>query len=724
MLMNDKTMNDGKVSTVSFDEFALPTNQEWHNEVLTALKGASFEKRMYTDTYEGIKLSPIYTLEDTEDILRDNDLPGMPPYRRGSSASGYISQPWAISQSCENVLPEEANLSMIREIKKGSETVYFELDACTRAGTDPKEKFFKGDYRGVSVSTLEDAYKLLKGLDLSAKPIHIYAGASVIPILSLFAAEARASGRAGSIKKYKGCIGADPLGELAAEGKLPIPLEELYDEMALAIQWAEEEMPDIKTILVRGDPYHNGGSNSTQEAAYAVSAAISYIRAMMYRGIEPDTTIKHIRFSLSIGANFFMEIARLRAIKMVWSQVVDSFGVDSEKSGKMDIIARTSRFTATVNDPYVNILRSTTQAFSGAVGGVSSLQVGCFDEAVRPGGEIAKRIARNIQIMLQTEFDLLQPTDPAGGAWYIETLTLQVAEEIWSLMQNTDSNGGFLKSLEDGHIQENVEKIFNSRLKNLAFRSDRALGTNMYPNNNEQALEYESPYGEELFRKRKDAVDSYKEIMDNEHTHNTLNMIMPSIEGRKGALVEAVINSFMAGASIGEVRDVLNDGFDGEVKVKPIGAHRWTEKFEALRKRTENYIARTGDNIRVFLVNIGPIPQHKARADFSTGFMEVAHFQVLKNTGFETTDEAVDAAVRSGADVAVICSTDDTYPELVPPIAQGIKAKNPAMKLYLAGAPVPEFKESYLKAGIDDFIHVRANCYEILQSIQNSKEGF
>lgn len=152
-------------------------------------------------------------------------------------------------------------------------------------------KFFKGDYRGVSVSTLEDAYKLLNGLDLSATPIHIYTGASVIPILPLFAAEARASGRAGSIKKYKGCIGADPLGELAAEGELPIPLEELYDGMAHAIQWAEQEMPDIKTILVRGDPYHNGGSNSTQEEAYAVSAAISYIRAMMYRGIEPDTAI-------------------------------------------------------------------------------------------------------------------------------------------------------------------------------------------------------------------------------------------------------------------------------------------------------------------------------------------------------------------------------------------------------------------------------------------------
>lgn len=353
--MNEKSMNDATVSAVLFDEFALPTKEEWHNEAVSALKGAPFEKRMYTNTYEGIKLSPIYTLEDTESFLGDNDLPGMPPYRRGPSASGYISQPWAISQSCMDVLPEEANLSMISEIEKGSKTVCFELDACTRAGRDPQEKYFKGDYRGVSVSTLEDADKLLKDLDLSLTPVHTYAGASVVPLLSLFAAEAKASGRAGSIKKYKGCIGADPLGELVSEGELPIPLEELYDEMALAIQWTEQEMPDVKTILVRGDPYHNGGANTTQEAAYAISAAIAYIRAMMCRGIDPETTLKHIRFSLSIGANFFMEIARLRAIRMVWSQVVDSFGADPEKSGQMDIIARTSRFTATIYDPYVNL---------------------------------------------------------------------------------------------------------------------------------------------------------------------------------------------------------------------------------------------------------------------------------------------------------------------------------------------------------------------------------
>jgi len=188
--------------------------------------------------------------------------------------------------------------------------------------------------------------------------------------------------------------------------------------------------------------------------------------------------------------------------------------------------------------------------------------------------------------------------------------------------------------------------------------------------------------------------------------------------------LKAVINAFLAGATIGEVRETLNDGFAGEINVKPIGKHRWTEQFEALRKNTEDYIARTGENISVFLVNMGPVPQHKARADFSAGFMEVALFQVLRNTGFETVEDAVSAAVESRADVAVICSTDATYPELVPAIARGIKTILPKMKVLLAGAPAPEFKDLYTDAGVDDFIHVKANCYEILKAIQNSKEGF
>ncbi len=716
--MNETEVKVSEFSPVSFEEFDVPTREKWYDEAVAALKGAPFDKRMFTPTYEGITLEPVYTLADNEELLNLGGLPGEAPFLRGTKSSGYLAEPWKIAQSASDVLPKEANEVVKNELAKGATILHFELDECTKLGRDPDPELFKEDYRGLSLTTLHDADEMLKDLDFTKTPLHIYAGASAVAVLGLVAARARAAGAKESLKEAKGCIGADPLGELAERGSLPLPLDELYDEMALAIKWAEENAPKLKTILVRGDVYHNGGASATQETAYAMSAAIAYVRAMRHRGIEPETTISHIKFSFSLGTNFFMEIARIRAARTVWAQIAEAFGADACEHGKIDIIARTSHFTSTVYDPYVNILRATTQAFSGAVGGVDAMQVSCFDDAIRPSGEIAKRIARNIQIMLQTEFDMLQPVDPAGGSWYVERLTAQCAANIWAALQDVDAEGGMYCALKKGVVQNEIEKILKSRLKNLAFRKDRAVGTNMYPNPLEKPLENMFPRGEKLYRARRESVGKFREFIDEKHAAECLGKIMNTVHAADAGFMDAVVEAFLAGATIGEVRHVLNDSFEGQESVKAIGVHRWTEQLEALRKATEDFTGRTGKNIRVFLANMGPIPQHKARADFSAGFMEVAHFEVLRNNGFATPEEAVKAAVESEADVAVICSTDDTYPELVPPVARGIKAAAPQMGVFLAGAPAAEYKDSYVEAGVDDFIHVRANCYEILKAIQ------
>lgn len=716
--MNETEVKMSEFPPVSFEEFAVPTREQWYDEAVAALKGAPFDKRMFTPTYEGITLEPVYTLADNEELLNIGGMPGEPPFLRGTKSSGYIAEPWKIAQSSSDVLPEEANEAVKNELRKGATILNFELDDCTKLGRDPDPALFKDDYRGLSLTTLRDADEMLKDLDFTKVPLHIYAGASAVPVLALVAAQARAAGVKESLKEAKGCVGADPLGELAERGNLPLPIDEFYDEMALAIKWAEENAPKLKTILVRGDVYHNGGASATQETAYAMSAAIAYIRAMRHRGLEPETVMPHIKFSFSIGTNFFMEIARIRAARTVWAQIAEAFGVDADGRGKIDIFARTSHFTSTVYDPYVNILRATTQAFSGAVGGVDSMQVSCFDDAIRPSGEIAKRIARNIQIMLQTEFDMLQPVDPAGGSWYVERLTTQCAATVWALLQDVDGEGGMYSALKKGAVQSEIEKVFKNRLKNLAFRRDRAVGTNMYPNTLEKPLKNMFPGGEKLYRARKASVDKFLELTDRQHAAECLDKIMENVHESDAKFVDAVIEAFLAGATVGEVRNALNDGFEGEESVKAVGTHRWTEQIEALRKTTEEFAERTGKNIRVFLANMGPIPQHKARADFSAGFMEVAHFEVLRNNGFPTPEEAVRAAVESGAEAAVICSTDDTYPELVPPVARGIKAAAPEMRVLLAGAPAAEYKDTYVEAGVDDFIHVKANCYEILKTIQ------
>ncbi|MCR4817493.1 MAG: acyl-CoA mutase large subunit family protein [Fretibacterium sp.] len=555
-MSNPKQPEPGSVPVaLTFDEFAPATYEAWEAAAGAAIapkggepvKGPAFEKRMFTQTYEGITLHPMYTAEDTKALKSARTYPGLYALR-GSSASGNLKEPWEMLQNPPAPRPE-----------------------------------------------------------------------------------------------------ADPLGTLLETGDLPKSLDELWDDMARS--------KDIVFIRA-GTVVHNGGANAVQEVAAAMTAAIETFRALEKRGVSIGDFAKKLRFEFSQGANFFMEIAKLRAARQVWAKVAESFGGD-ENAQRTEIFAKTSSFTKTVYDPYVNMLRNSTEAFSAVVGGADGLTVVRFDEAFKPESEFSSRQARNAQIMLQKEFNLLEPIDPAGGSWYVESLTDGLAKKIWAELQKIEGQGGFLKSIRDGLIQKDVEATLQERFKKLAKRSDRAVGTNMYPNMSEP---------------------------------------VPDWSGVREAPAA------------------------GNTAVTPIRPRRWTEQFEALRRRTEQYkAAHNGDNVKIFLANMGPIPQHKARADFITGFMEVAAFEVLKNDGFKTTDECADAAAKSGALAAVICSTDKTYPELVPPLAKAIKEKAPSMRVFLAGEPAAEFKDAYVQAGVDGFISVRSNCLESLTELQNAK---
>ncbi|MEN6413529.1 MAG: methylmalonyl-CoA mutase family protein [Veillonellales bacterium] len=719
---DDKQSTAVEIPEVKFDEFAATTYDEWKGEAITSLKGGIFEKKLFTKTYEGIKLEPIYTREHTKNLEHPRSYPGTGSFLRGTKTAGYITSPWEIAQACDEAMPGQCNELLKHELAKGSTCLHVALDTATQSGmdADAADTALVGD-KALSISTLKDFNELFKGIDVTKQDVHINAGCSNVMMLGLMGAFLTEHGF--SLEKAGGCIGADPIDFWTRRGSLPCPLDELYDEMAHTAAWAAEHMPRMRTILVRGEAYHNGGASAVQETAYAMAAAITYIRAMRIRGLDIDTIAPQIRFSFSLGSNFFMEIAKLRAARMIWAQIVEAFG-GSQESQKINLYTRTSYFTKTVFDPYVNMLRTTTEAFSGVVGGTDGLQIGCFDEPVRLGDEFSRRISRNTQIMLQNEFNLRQPVDPAGGSWYIETLTNQLAEKVWALLQTIEEQGGIVALLKTGLVQKAVAETLQQRFKNLATRADRAVGTNMYPNVKEQPLEVPQTTGETVKCLRSKELAGYRASRDRQQVKQQCDKLLDSISGSVGGLIDTVISAVAAGATLGSIREILNDGEVESAKIQPIAVHRWTEQFEALRQRTEAYRAKTGDNVKVFLANMGKIPQHKPRADFTTGFIEVGAFEVIKNDGFPTVEEASRAAVQSGADAAVICSTDDTYPELVPPLAKLIKQQCPAMKVILAGAPAPEYEAIYREAGVDFFIHVRANCYEILTDLQRAKGMF
>ena len=706
------------IPAVTFDEFEIPSYEEWKEAVVALLKGKPFEKSMFTKTYEGITLNPIYRMEDLEGLTHNKTYPGMESNLRGANASGYIHKPWTIAQECDAKTPSEANEMVKYELLKGSTAASVVLDTATRKGydVDTANKEEIADI-GVSLSTLSDVNKLLDDVDLEKFEIDIYAGASNIALLSAVAVVCEQKKL--SLKKLHGAITADPIGELALDGKLTRPLDEYYDEMAHSICWAEKFAPELKTVVVNTDVYHNGGANDIQEVAYAMNEAVTYMKSMERRGIDVNTFCRHLRFHFSIGANFFMEIAKLRSVKMIWAQIVKNCGGD-DIAQKINIYVSTSSFCQTVYDPYVNLLRAATQSFSAVVGGMDGMFVKPFDHCIRPSDEFSRRIARNIQIMEQHEFNFIQPIDPAGGSWYLEPLTEEFTQKAWAKFQEIEAHGGLIKALENNTVQIAINEVLQARFKNLATRKDRAVGNNMYPNMTEKLLEVPEIDFDKIIADRKMALKVNVKVRDNDYVKLLLSEIGKRDFSEHGSLINTVKQTIKAGATLGEISTALTGEATGEV-IEAILPHRWTERYEQLRHRTEKYLEKTGENVNIFLANMGPIPQHKARADFVTSFMQVAAFNVLTNNGFPTVEEAVQAAIDSNADVAIVCSTDSTYPELAPAVTSGIKAVKPSMKVFLAGAPTPELKKACGEAGMDDYISVRSNCYETLLRMQKEK---
>ncbi|HLV36995.1 MAG TPA: methylmalonyl-CoA mutase family protein, partial [Spirillospora sp.] len=372
--MSDQTF---AADELSFDEFTRPTYDEWYAAALDSIGGADFEKLLTTRTYEGLTLQPLYRREDLAPIAHLLTLPGFTPFVRGVRASGHVAQPWLIAQELPAPTPEAFNAALRHDLAQGQNAIKLILDQPGRAGLDPDQAENPGQ-GGLSLASLDDVAQAFAGIDLSALPLHAEAGASFLPLLALLAAYYQQQGQ--SLADWRGSITADPLGELVQNGTLPAPLEKLYDEMAQITAWAVQNAPQLATIGIACVPYHNGGANAVQELAFAIATGVEYLREMLVRDLTIELAAPRMIFSFAIGAQFFIEIAKLRAARLLWSRVIGAFG-GSESAQRMRLHTCTGRLNKTVYDPYVNILRTTLEAFAGVIGGSDSLHIAPFDES-------------------------------------------------------------------------------------------------------------------------------------------------------------------------------------------------------------------------------------------------------------------------------------------------------------------------------------------------------
>ncbi|MCP4149595.1 MAG: methylmalonyl-CoA mutase [bacterium] len=706
--MSNDSQNQDQISLEKeFDlasDFTPPTYQEWKAAAEQYLKGVPFEKALVTRTYEGIDLQPIYSKEDIKDLPHLEEKPGSGNYVRGTTAGGYLAQPWEICQAIHSNTPGVFNANLKDSLAKGQTAVLLTPDKATQLGRDDDEAI-TGDVgaEGISISNLDDFSVALKDIDLEKFPLHINTGFSGLEMLMALNAYLKQKGK--KLAGITGSIDTDPLAFMALYGKLPASLEQVFDNMKKTVTWTAKNAPRFKTIGVSGAPYNSAGASAVQELAFALATAVEYIDRMLEGDLTIDEIAGNVRFTFAIGPFYFMEVAKLRAARIMWANIVAAYGGNKE-SQKMTIHGVTSFHNQTIYDPYVNMLRTSTEAFSGVVGGVDSLQTNPFDEIFGQPDEFSRRVTRNMQIILKEEAHLDQLIDPAGGSYFVEKLTHDVAEKSWVLFKDIQNRGGMLKAMEAGFPQAEIEAVNAKRKKDLCKRKAVMVGTNSYANVKEEKLEIKTPDYDKLHRERAQRLKAYKGARPTDKKTRITEM-MASLHTSED-VVKTGTDALLAGATLGEIAAAKKPVESSTVK--PLRIHRMSEIFEELRDAAS--VAKP----KLFLATMGPLGQYKGRADFSKGFFEVGGFDVLYPNGFDVPEKAVEAALESGAPVVVICSSDPTYPELVPVIVKGLKDKNPDIVVVLAGYPKDQ-AEAHKKSGVDEFIYLGADVHRIISTI-------
>ena len=695
-------------------DFPVPSLEEWRQVVEQDLKGADFDKKLVWRTHEGLAVKPLYARPDLEGAAHLGGLPGAAPFTRGTEPLQNVAEPWLVRQDCVLPDPAEANASIRRALDRGMTAVGLRPDDAARAGFDAdwtgaEDLVGQG---GICLHTLSDLRTALDGVDLASVPVAIRAGTSALPMLAMLVALADSQGVAR--KTLSGVVECDPLGDLARTGRGRAPLDSLLAEARSMVAFAAENCPNVRTVAVDSCLWHDAGASAVQELAYAMATGAEYMRALIEGGIGANTAAKSILFNFSVSTNLFMEIAKLRAARPLWAKIVKAFGADDAGAQKIAMHVRTSWFTMTVYDPYTNMLRTTLEAFAGAVGGCHSMFVAPFDEVLGPPGEFSTRIARNQQIVLREEAYLNKVTDPAAGSYYVEALTDSIAKAAWELFREVEKAGGLAEALKAGTPQEAVREMAAKKCKAVTSRRDPIVGTSSYPNPGETLPAKKTLDRKAFVSGRKAILKKYRAGAGKALRKAFDALVEATLDGRPETVALAA-EAFAMNATLGEVVNALNvANYDDPEFIEKLESHRAAEPFETLRR----YADEAGSPPKVFLVPMGALTMRKARAGFCFGFFGAGGFDVEEPDAFENVDDAAKAILDSGAGVAVVCSDDPSYPEIVPPLVAKAKAANAKMLIYVAGYPKDNI-EALKAAGVDGFVHVKADVAETLTALQH-----
>ena len=556
-----------------FSEFAPTTTEAWKEKAVADLKGADYEKKLVWKTNEGFAVQPFYRQEDIASLATTTALPGEYPFVRGNKKD---NNEWLVRQDIDVCDFAEANAKALHAVERGATSLGFKIK-----GKMLSAEGIETLLAGIRACCVELNFSTCQGKCTELADI----------LIAYYTAKGY------DLEVLRGSINYDPMSKLIGKGKE-------IGEYATTMQALVEKMqalPKYKCVAINALALNNAGSYISQELGYALAWGNEYLGAMVEAGVPVDVAAKKMKFNFGISSNYFMEIAKFRAARMLWATIVKQYEPKCDCSCKMTAHAETSTFNMTLFDAHVNMLRTQTEAMSAAIAGVDSITVCPFDKTYETPDEFAERIARNQQLLLKEECHLDKTVDPAAGSYYIETLTASIAQQAWKLFLEVEKAGGFLAEAKAGNIQQAVNKSGDARREAVSKRREILLGTNQYPNFTETA-------------------------------------------GTK--------------RPVGKTCCCGGNG-ECEAPYAKLDQSRQASAFEALRLETEE----SGRRPKAFMLTIGNLAMRQARAQFSCNFLACAGYEVIDNLGFATVEEGVEAAMAAKADIVVLCSSDDEYAE-------------------------------------------------------------
>ena len=710
-------------------EFAPVSLEAWAKAAQKSAPGGDVSALNWT-TPDGIVVKPLYTAEDTKDLPYANTLPGFEPFIRGPQATMYSVRPWTIRQYAGFSTAEESNAFYRKALAAGGQGVSVAFDLATHRGYDSDHPRVTGDVgkAGVAIDSVEDMKILFDGIPLDKVSVSMTMNGAVLPVLAGYVVAAEEQGV--SQDKLSGTIQNDILKEFMVRNTYIYPPEPSMKIIGDIIEYTAKNMPKFNSISISGYHMQEAGANQALEMAFTLADGKEYVKTAIAKGMDVDDFAGRLSFFWAVGMNFYLEIAKMRAARLLWTRIMKGFNAKNPKSLMLRTHSQTSGWSLTEQDPYNNVVRTTIEAMAAVFGGTQSLHTNSFDEAIALPTEFSARIARNTQLIIQEETHITNVIDPWAGSYMMEKLTQDMADAAWKIIEEVDAMGGMTKAVDSGWAKLKIEAAAAEKQARIDSGQDVIVGVNKYKLKQEDAIDILEVDNVKVRESQIARLQAIKAKRDSAKVQAALDALTAAAESGQGNLLDLSIQAIRLRATVGEVSDALEKVFGRHradtQKVTGVyaAAYDSAEGWEQLKQEISAFADAQGRRPRVMIAKLGQDGHDRGAKVVATAFADLG-FDVDMGPLFQTPEECARQAIENDVHAVGVSTLAAGHKTLVPAIIAELKKQGADDIIVFVGGVIPRQDYDFLyEAGVKGVYGpgtpIPASAKDVLEQIKKA----